>query len=214
MYFEIQINIYKGATVKKVFILFVVLSLLLCGCGSSGMSGPDFRNADWGMSEKQVRKTETAKESPFPDKEENRLTYLSDDIAGLSAIIYYDFVKGKLVRGYYCFVTQTMEGEIVENYEKAVGIMKKKYGEPIKDVLYWTDDTVKELYNNDEETGVLVGELSFYANWGTRTTDILAALKRDNGKIDFVVIYTSRKLKHLLKEEEKETEKKQRGRKR
>jgi len=111
---------------KMLFILgvFAVNIFLIANGWAAGTA--DFREANWGMSPDQVKKTELSTQL---SGEMPGLLIFEGEIASIRASIFYFFDDDKLVRGLYSIETGEQD-IIVKDYETIRAFMLKQYGEP------------------------------------------------------------------------------------
>lgn len=136
--------VQKRRLVASVSVYFILSAIQI----SAQEPNNDFRNAKWGMTVEQVKKTET---STFYKNEPNLYMYV-DTIAGLECIIGYEFnpTDGRLVSGF-------LRWRLGENYaasqERIVSALDSKFGTP-----YFTDvrDFSKPMYKNSQKDSVSV----------------------------------------------------------
>jgi len=162
----------------------------------------DFRKAKWGMSKKDIKKTEKAKVV----RDDNEVLAYDDKVSGMDVLIGYIFINDKLVRSKYVFLNKhTNKNDYISDFGTIKSSIIQKYGEPKEDEKYWNNDLYKNDYD-DWGFAISLGHLSYYTVWETPITKIVLQLTGDNYKIDFGVQYGSVLLKTL--EEEKVKEKK------
>ena len=145
----------------------------------------DFRSVNWGDSMKKVIATE--KKKPL-FKKANGIMY-KDVLAGIDFTVMYQFVDGKLVAGAYdSQAKHTNLSDYIEDYNKIVSLLIKKYGEALREDINWKNN----LYKDDPQhwgTAVSVGHLSFFSIWKTERSYISAGLDGDNFKISHSILY-------------------------
>ena len=135
-----------------------------------------FRKASWGMSEQQVRASESATYVASNDIE---LLYRGE-VAGMPANICYFFQKGALIGGTYVLIPMHLNNnQYIEDYATIKEILRKQYGKPGKDETKWKDNLFKDDPNY-RGTAVVMGELVLSASWETEASEILLVLSRDN----------------------------------
>lgn len=166
-------------------------------------AAPSFRNARWGMSQKDVRRLEKGK----PEVAEEGMLVWGDEVGGLDVAVAYIFSDGKLVRGrYHSVTTHTNHNAYIVDYETLKKLLTSKYGEPTSDEVVWSND----LYRNDSQRygmAVAAGHLSAFTTWETPETKISVAISGDNFEVRVGVDYVSKKLGGLEDEERLESEK-------
>jgi hypothetical protein len=164
-----------------------------------------FRNTEWGMSIKEVKNIE--KQEPIYDNE--GIIVYEDYIIDLPVEVIYIFVDNKLVRSKYIFIQKhTNENDFLSDYKSLNSALKNKYGKPIEENHFWSND----LYKSDSSNwgfAVSLGHHSYYTKWETSETTILSVLHGDNYEINMEIEYQSKELKYLEeKQKNKETESK------
>lgn len=161
-------------------------------------SASDFREVTWGMSQSEVKKTETT--APVAQRKEY-LAY-KGKVAGFSSIIYYTFIDDKLVYATYLLNEQHLNSnDYIHDYKTLKTKLTKKYAQPTKDGLQWKDD----MYKSDPThwgMAVAMGQLSYFAIWGTETTSVSLILTGDNFKSTVVIRYDSKKYAGLVEKKE------------
>ena len=156
----------------------------------------DFRSAKWGMSRKQV----IAAEGKEPDStlSEGYVVYHTK-VSGMSCMAVYRFVKDQLAMGRYVFTVKHMNANLyLDDFDQLKETITKKYGKPIKDNTYWSNN----LYKSDSSgwgMAVSIGHLSKFTTWENQTTKMIMALTGDNFKVRHVLEYSSKRLEPLLK---------------
>jgi len=168
-------------TILTILVLVIVMSL----------TASDFRDANWGMSRSQVKKTEKAK---FFASEKD-LVFYKGTIIGLNTFITYGFSNNKLINGGYLISGKhTNQNDYIDDYKKIQKALKEKYGNPRYDKVYWKNKLYKD---NVEDYGlaISIGHLIYEAVWDLDNTEILLQLSGDNYKISLLVKYTSKNIK-------------------
>ncbi|MFH1037656.1 MAG: hypothetical protein V1789_03170 [PVC group bacterium] len=122
--------------------VIVIALLISVPAGAEEETGPpDFRQARWGMSPDEVKKTETeARQSG----EMPELLLYEGDIAGVRASIFYLFDQGKLARG-ICTVEPPGQDAVMDDYEGIRAYLLKEYGEPAEEELNLKEEAVGDL---------------------------------------------------------------------
>ncbi len=167
------------------------------------LDGFDFRKTLWGMSKEQVKQTEVA----TLVKDEVDVVIYSDIVASLNSFIMYFFVDNKLVRARYAFIEKhTNKNDFIFDFKKVNDALIDKYGNPISDKEYWSDDLYKSDYDQ-RGFAVSLGHLKFFTTWETNLTTITSALTGDNYKIQHIAEYVSIRLNELEKNKKKEKSK-------
>jgi hypothetical protein len=161
----------------------------------------DFRKTKWGMTKEQVLASETSELSP--QENGNSLSY-KGTVNDLDCYIVYVFAFDTLVRAQYNIIEEhTKSNQYITDYEKLKEILKGKYGQPEKDRITWLDNMYKDN-PNDWGLAVSIGQLAYFSEWLTESTDIWLMLQGDNYKLKFVIEYTSLKYAYLNEKVEKE----------
>ncbi len=165
-------------------------------------NGP-FRKILWGMSQEEVKKTETYEIV----KESDDVLAYKDTVAGLDALVLYIFAGERLVRAKYVFVERhSNKNDFIADYKKLGGTLITKYGQPVDNDTTWKD----KLYRDDPEdwgTAIAVGHLVMSEKWETADTKIFHIIYGDNFQISHVVEYTSKALESLEEESTSATNK-------
>jgi hypothetical protein len=163
-----------------------VLLLAMAGCADGQ---PDFRKAAWGMTQAQVRATESA---PPAEVGENRgevvVKYDGVRVGDLAGRAVYIFAKDRLVRAKYLFDGEHRElNEFIRDFRIVEPILIEKFGRPAVDRAIWEDDSTQlepksyldqdrasaeNILPSDPLVGLAVslGHLKLYTQFaGTRT---------------------------------------------
>ncbi|OPZ58158.1 MAG: hypothetical protein BWY87_01528 [Deltaproteobacteria bacterium ADurb.Bin510] len=168
--------------------IMIVLALGLLSLGAAE-STPDFREASWGMSQHQVRKTERIKPA-VQDRES--LIYKDASLANLLTDIVYHFVDGRLVEGQYVITHRHWERSgYIEAYENLKNLLSQKYGEPVIDEARWSNH---QFEHSESQWGLAVamGHLSYTCAWQTERTTIGMKLWGDDLEICHEITYRER----------------------
>jgi hypothetical protein len=173
--------------------------VFICGISYAQDSDPNFRDASWGMSKSEVRKSE---EKDLVDEGSEVLRY-SDNIIGMDANVIYMFTDNKLTQGGYIFEEDHLNTEDhISDFKKTKRLLKKKYGTPQREGKKWKND----LYKDDREywgTALTLGHLEYYCIFETEKTKVIAGLqKADAMNIRHAIIYRSLKYKDERQEKE------------
>ena len=152
----------------------------------------DFRNTRWGMSQAQVRASESGK--PFQEFE-NAAGFIYDkNVAGMKCSIAYVFVANMLVRARYTFHEEhSNPDQYIVDREKLHNILSKKYGDPDNDETIFIAN--KEYYSRNRDKigrGFATGDINRRSFWHTAWTDIYLYLSGDNYRNELFVEYRSR----------------------
>ena len=165
--------------------LVVLLGLLVLGAAEA----PDFRGASWGMSPRQVKKTEKLKPS-LQDPES--LVYKDKTLANLLTDIVYHFVDGRLVEGQYLITHRHWERNgYLEAYDNLKNLLSQKYGEPVIDEVTWSNH---QFEHSQSQWGLAVamGHLSYTCAWQTERTTVGMKLWGDDLEIRHEITYRER----------------------
>jgi len=161
----------------------------------------DFRKTNWGMTKAQVLASETSEITP--EENNNSLSY-KGTVNDLDCFIVYVFAFDTLIRAQYNIIEERKNSnQYIRDYEGLKKILTEKYGQPEKDRVTWLNDMYQDNVN-DWGLAVSIGQLAYFSEWLTETTDIWLMLQGDNYRITFVVEYTSLKYASLIKEVEEE----------
>lgn len=163
------------------FIIPLLITTATC------LTAQDFRKNEWGDSLANVLNKET---SELISQSETTLAY-TDSILGLEAWCIYQFMSKQLVSGIYR-ITEGRSNSLnyISDFENLKSALTKKYGEPAKAGSHWS----QTLSKNDPEswgTALILGHVTFYSEWITKTTKIQLGLSGENMKAENVIIYTS-----------------------
>lgn len=163
----------------------------------SAVSG--FRNAQWGMSKQEVKRTEN--NTVFVTDKGDFLHY-RDTVDGLKVMAVYRFSEGRLVLGKYIFLNRHVnKNKYLIDYNKVKGLLTKKYGVPTNEKDLW----LSNLYRNspsDWGTAIGAGHLAKYATWELGRTTVSMLLHGDNFKVSLGIDYMDANFKGDLGEKE------------
>lgn len=154
----------------------------------------DFRNAKWGMSREEVKKTEQEK---IVGEDENTIGYESG-LAGKGVLLVYIFVEDKLVRAKYVLAEDfTNKNDYYDGFfDNVKKLLTEKYGKPSKNDKIWRNN----LYRNDRQNlgmAIAVGHFLEFSKWSTPSTDIIAFIHGNNYKISTGIEYVSKEFEKL-----------------
>ena len=181
----------KNVSISLIVLLILVISTLVLFAEEAKY---DFRKTNWGMNETQVKEIEG---NEILETYEDGFAY-KNKVGGLDCKVIYQFVENKLyIAGYLFTELHTNYDLWIDDYQKIKDLLIKKYGKPIKSGMFWTSDSYKKMWGNDQNLGTAVGMgyLVYYTEWDTPKTKIWIGLKGDNLDIDFRVTYESKELK-------------------
>jgi hypothetical protein len=157
-----------------------------------------FRDVRWGMSPEEVKQREESE----PAVEEGVLLFVDERIAGLDALLLYQFADNKLVESGYMFTeAHTNNNRFLSDFERVGEALTQKYGEPDEEYEHWEND----LFRDQPESkglAVAMGHLTMSALWELEETRILHSMRGDQFEIYHIVNYRSRELADLREEKE------------
>lgn len=131
---------------------------------------------------------------------EAALTVLADQpvlvgdciVAGRKARLFYQFASSHLREAFYAFEdAHTNRNLYIDDFEDLRELLALKYGEPLIDTAIWK----RNLYRNDpDEWGraVVIGDVTFRAEWETPRTRIILSLGGDNYEARHFLGYVSK----------------------
>lgn len=161
----------------------------------SVVSGTEaFRSSCWGASIEDVKKNE--KGELIIDKPDI-LAYKAT-IAGLSTMVIFIFVDGRLVLGRYAIdELHANNNAHLDDFNALKELLKKKYGPSGSSNVFWNNDLYRDNYS---EWGMAIscGHVSFFEVWDDEETHIELQLMGDNYEVKLALMYRSENLKHLL----------------
>ena len=147
----------------------------------------DFRGTSWGMTAAQVLVSES--DEPYESTTDS-LVY-SVEVAGLEAYTVYSFIDDTLVFAGYVFAAEHSNDNLyIKDYEKVKSIISRKYGEPSKDDLRWSNDLYRDREDNYGRA-ISAGHMTMTAIWHVEGTMITLGLSGDNYEISHFVSYAS-----------------------
>ncbi len=162
-------------------------------------SNPDFRKAKWGDSKRKIMNREGQ-----PDRYDSDDLYVfSSSLAGMPCDVVYVFTDDKLTMAKYMFASKhSNKNEYINDYNRLVGLLTEKYGEPSWNSPEWNNS----LYKDEPSSygfAVSLGHLSYGSVWHSDKTDIYMLLYGENYEISLVIQYTSKKYEQLRKQKSK-----------
>ena len=161
----------------------------------------DFRKTNWGMTKEQVLTSETAELMP---QDEDRAISYKGSVNDLDCRIMYVFAYDTLVKARYnIYEEHSDKNEYITDYEKLKEKLNSKYGEPTKDRTTWLNSIYKDN-SKDWGLAVSIGQLVYFCEWDTESTQVWLMLQGDNHEIQFTIEYTSIKYSYLDKRLEEE----------
>lgn len=157
-----------------------------------------FRKTKWGMSIQDVKQSEPMDPN---ESKENVLIYKTN-ILNKNVFLVYFFVNNKLVRARYALAEEhSNKNDFIHDYDEFKDIIKKKYGKPVKEDVFWRS----RIYKNDPSNygmAIATGNLSYFSSWKTNGSKITCFLHGDNFNIYCGVEYVSEELGSLEKEQD------------
>lgn len=174
---------------------------------------PDFRNIVWGMSQREVMATETAKPVEIRQAgDETVVKYDSPAVGETSRRLIYIFAGDKLVRAKYIFDREHDNlNDFIADFRNAEPALRETYGKPTSERAVWEDDSLQQerlpyleqdralasdILPSDQNAGlaVLLGHLRLYSRWVTPRTKVVHALSGENNQITHQIEYRSSEL--------------------
>jgi len=102
------------------------VALILAALSGTALAD-GFRSAEFGMSEAQVRATE----SGVAWGGKGNVIGFKTEIAGLDAIAQYEFTNGKFYGGGYRVIEEHSNRTLyLSDYDELLGLLTQKYGKP------------------------------------------------------------------------------------
>jgi hypothetical protein len=183
--------------------IVAILSILLIS-QSAYSNEYDFRKVRWGMSQKEIMKSESAKPSCL-----NCFGGGIEFLGYMVSVLYKDVMlayvsdQDKLIRASYKIIeNHTNKNDYIEDYKDFKEALIKKYGKPKLDQTGWKNDLYKGK-PSDWGLAISLGHLEYFSSWETDSTEIKCILTGDNYNISCWIIYSSKKLEYLLEKKEK-----------
>lgn len=154
---------------------------------------PDFKSFYWGDSKEAIMAIEG---EPYADGEVDGVdaTYIAyqTTAVGLDMLLGYYFCEDGLYQVRYVLTeTHSNESRYIEDYETFREALEKKYGEPLLDNEYWSNDNKKKYYADDKGNALCYGYLTYSTIWLLDRTYIAMEMSADNYEISMVVDYAS-----------------------
>lgn len=151
----------------------------------------DFRVAKWGDTIEQIK----AKEGKDNLSSTADIYMFYDNLAGMPCIVGYVFTDNRLSMAKYLFKQEhSNKSDFIDDYNKIVGLLSKKYGEPYHNAPYWKNTTFKGDPSN-YGLAISAGHLIYTASWNLEKTTIDVCLSGENYEIAFDIQYLSKKFK-------------------
>ena len=158
----------------------------------------DIRVAKWGDSKKDIINKEGKDNlSTNPD-----VYMFEDKIAGFPCIVGYVFVDDKLTMLKYILTQKhSNSNDFIDDYNKLVDLLSKKYGEPYFNMPTWKNTLFK---NEPSSYGLAIsaGHLEYNAAWDLPKEKIDVFLDGENYDINFVIQYVSKQYQNAKKEKQ------------
>ena len=156
---------------------------------------PDFRQSHWGDSIADVNRVETkANTTGLTDS-----YYFHDSVAGMPCAVLFSFTDGELSEGTYSFeLKHSNKNNFIDDYNKLVTLLTKKYGKPSEDEPHWLNTLYKDDYQ-DYGYAISRGHLFYKAEWNKPLTIISVYLAGENSEINLYIHYSSTKLESKRK---------------
>lgn len=152
-----------------------------------------FRKISWGASPSEIKASEASEPHLAQDD------YLDYEVrlGRFACLAVYVFVRGQFVRGKYLLLEdyQNLTSHL-SDFEELKALVIKKYGAPIKDQTFWTNDLYKDDYS---EWGMAVacGHLSKFTDWETAESKINLGLYGENFNVTVSVEYSGKAFESL-----------------
>ena len=173
-------------------IILLVLGTMLLWASLGIAAEPNFRQATWGMSQKEVQTIEGSEGEILDGSKSNRVILgFEHSIAGFPTIIGYSFLNDELVQGVYMFSKDHVQGTIyLEDYAAIQALLEKKYGQPKSKEDQWRAETYRQMPGH-RDTAIALEQLTVLAVWKTDSTRIVHRLYGENLKIRHGITYQS-----------------------
>lgn len=177
---ELSLNIYSEKAYLKIMVK------------EHDNSANDIRVAKWGDSKKDIMAKEGKSNlSTSPD-----IYMFYDTIAGMSCAVGYVFTDDKLTMVKYLLDHDHSNlNDYIDDYNKLVSLLTKKYGEPYHNAPVWKNSLFKGDYSN-YGLAISSGHLVYNSKWNLDRTEIDVLLGGENYKIDFQIQYLSKQFKN------------------
>ncbi len=151
------------------------------------VNAADFRKSDWGMTQEQVKNTETLEISSST----NKGLWYESKLLDKKVMVCYKFIDNKLVSGAYLLEEENTNNNLfIDDYNNFKEALTKKYGEPEKDITHWDRNLFKDMPSH-WGTAIALGQLRYIAYWKTQDTEIMVMLHGDAFEIDCSILYSS-----------------------
>lgn len=179
------------------FLFLISLTILFVAYPQNQKSLNGFRNAQWGMSKKDVLKTE--KSNPV-DKRVDYITY-EGSIINLKSTIIFSFIDNKLVTGTYLIEDVYISNDLyLDDYYKLKTLLTEKYGFPIHSDVVWLNESFKgdKAYLN---MAIGMGHVKYVSLWQIDKTNIMLTLSGNQMKATLSIYYASREFQAKINEQ-------------
>jgi hypothetical protein len=178
----------------------IVLTVIVVIVATFTIMSQDFRKTTWGMSKSQVKSIES---SGLVSETSELLVYQAT-LAHFEVQFGYIFSEDKLTRAKYILTeTHSNNNDYISDYNVLNNLLKKKYGEPVEDEIYWKTDS---SFKNDKSYwgfSISQGELILYSIYRTSNTEIKIMLSAEDFNIVNEIQYSSMSAELNSLEEEK-----------
>ena len=168
-------------------LLTVILCFSLVSCGQQAEKPHDFRNVDWGMSQKKVADAEGT-DYLYADES---LMYFAGEMLGQPVEIYYEFEDDKVFSAECKYVIQDgmILSDCIDNYVSLREQLIELYGEPNEeDYHVWKSEEDRETYGQDkEQLPIHYQVLTYYNSWNTDTCFMELSLDYNNLQIGLIL---------------------------
>ena len=165
---------------KYLLLLFLVFT-------STSAIAADFRNADWGMSIEDVKKTEKGE---IIRESKDKITYV-ETVVNYPALVVFQFNDDQLIWGSYGFKqVNDSDDEYLEDFINFNTVISNKYGEgTVHD--RWTNKDSE--FKDNPAAAVREGDLVMWRSWETPSTVIKLIMYGYGGKFNLDTYYFSKK---------------------
>jgi len=178
----------------------IVLGTLMLLLTSFICVSQDFRGATWGMSQIQVKSSESIR----PIIETSDLITYKTTLAGFETYVGYVFAKGKLVRAKYVLTeTHSNKNDFLTDYDSLNELLKKKYGPPIENETIWNSDSYLKDDKSNWGYSIRQGDLILYTIYSSSETEIQIRLSAVDYQIFNEIQYSSTDVELISLEAEK-----------
>lgn len=179
---------------NNIFAFVLSMALLLKGLSSAWAEEFDLRSVRWGMSQDEVRASESL--SP-KEAHKDGLVYFTK-LGDMDTVLAYLFRDDRLVAVAYTMLTNYSAdySACVRDFELVKGKLSSKYGTPgaEDDRKVWKDRSA-ESDPSLWPAAVATGNLSLYAQFLSERTLVRQSLKSENGIVVMTIGYADRSRK-------------------